>query len=102
MRGGEMPRTCTENERFGDRIAGQPVGTVGPPSGLTTSKQTWNTRFQVLVHAYSAHVIVGYWSHLDELLGQIDTIGGEPVDDRPESAAYLFRWRMTKAEIGAS
>jgi hypothetical protein len=56
----------------------------------------------MFVDANAAHVIMRNRRHLHRRLGQIDAIGQQSVDHRPESAAQLRRCNVAEVEIGAA
>src|SRR4029078_12088511 len=96
---GAATGTATKYECLGDGVAGKPVGTIGAPDRLTSGEQAGQIRLHLRVGDDAAHVVMRDRCELDWHLGEIDTIGCEAIDHRPEGFAQGAFRAVLKAEI---
>jgi hypothetical protein len=95
-------RHRAEAQRLGNGIARQAVRAIGAAHGFARGKQTGHVGRHVDIDPYAPHVIVGGRGDLDHGLCQVDAIGSQAVDDRPEGRAQLGFGYMTEAQEGTS
>ena len=90
-RGGAPAGAAAEHQRFGDGVAGQPVGAVGAADHFAGDEQAGHVGRHVGVGFDATHVVMRDRRHLDRHAGEIDAVCGEPVDHRPERRAQRRR-----------
>src|SRR4029078_5419110 len=96
---GAATGTATKYECLGDGVAGKPVGTIGGPDPLTTREKAGQIRLHLRVGDDAAHVVMRDRCDLDWHLGEIDAIGCEVIDHRPEGFVPGAFRAVLKAEV---
>ena len=97
--GSAAASTATKHECLRNGVAGKPVGAIGATDRFPSREQARQTGLHLCVGYDATHMIVRDRRYLHRHFGQIDAIGGETVDHRPEGFAQSVFRAVLKTEI---
>ena len=100
--GGAAPGAAAEHQRFGDGVAGKPIGAVGAADHFAGDVEAGHVGRHAGVGLDAAHVIMRDRRHLDRHAGEIDVVCGEAIDHRAERRAQRRRRAMLEGQIRAA